>query len=747
MPRLGHHPKIRYAICTWIGAYSLLAQTATPGAAPGPPSVKVTPVTARPGDTLKLIATTDNCPGDPNTQNWLNKDSLTISGSDVVLTYRQSDQCTATFNAVVAAKPVNRELTLTVTGVRPQSNPPAAFNLGSSTFQILDSSVMPPGPIPPGLKPQVDVMWNLMSEKGCADEFGTRLAKSYYCINVVLGNNSGYSLIIAAVGFLRHQNGSEYRESTASYLSTRATVQEGQVMSARALTVATLQAAGSIVAGTAAFSGNAGRKGRLAIWSTLLGTVLSGVATAVIPDHTLKEDTALDDAALRDGKLIPNNSPVRFAVFVDRDLIEPLLLRTPDQLSADAQDAEARAAAITQRASGEQDPAKLDDLQKEARKWREWAREMRIEATAHNAADYTRQKGHTIINPIGRRKALLSEDLIAVRRALGNLIIVGDQIQYLQRVQVDSAAVTPGIEPTPVVTSQSGTIKQGVAGDVVLLGTGLAKVIKVTPVKCGANINPPILPQPDSSGNSLTLKGFTVTGCTESAIPLIIDNGSAASTYTLSITPAPQLDFPSAPATYDSSGKIVFKLTGQSLDSATPAVTLTNGQNTTTLTPTTATALSVSNASANGLDVTTTLTADYAKAGTTAKITVTTPLGGPSAGVSFTLQAAPPAPTLDDPPKQPTLKAATTLTLPLTGTALTGATKAVVILQSSGLADFIVPAASIALKADATTPDKAIAVTISGIDAKYAVAGTTASVNLTTAGGTSQSVKFTLVAP
>lgn len=304
------------------------------------PTIKISPLTAKPGDTLKLIATADNCPADPLTHGWLNKDSLTVSGNEIGTTYLLNDECSVTYNAVVAPTPLNRELTINVTGLQPKPSSPAkgdaaasspkATNLGNSTFRILDA--IPPGAIPPGINPQVDVSWTVMSEKACSDEFGTRLAKYYFCINVVLGNNSGYPLILAAVAFLRHVNNTDFRDSTASYVATRAMVQYGQVISARALSISTLQAAGAIIAGSVGFSGNAGRQGRIALWSTLVGSVAAGVIGAVIPDRTQAEDTSLDDEALRDGRLIPNNSPVRFAVFVDRDEVKPLLLRNSKQL-------------------------------------------------------------------------------------------------------------------------------------------------------------------------------------------------------------------------------------------------------------------------------------------------------------------------------------------------------------------------------------------------------------------------------
>src|SRR2546423_147438 len=79
-------------------------------------SVKVNPLTAKSGETFKLVVTLDNCPGDTSFK--LTKDSVTIAGSEVNLNKETAvvDACSVIYGATVVAKPGNRELTLLVTG-------------------------------------------------------------------------------------------------------------------------------------------------------------------------------------------------------------------------------------------------------------------------------------------------------------------------------------------------------------------------------------------------------------------------------------------------------------------------------------------------------------------------------------------------------------------------------------------------------------------------------------------------------
>ena len=71
-------------------------------------------------------------------------------------------------------------------------------------FSVADA---PPGAIPPCLEPQVDVMWAVLPRKVVKDAFGSWIWEKYHSIEVVIGNNSGYDLQLASIGFqLRNYN-------------------------------------------------------------------------------------------------------------------------------------------------------------------------------------------------------------------------------------------------------------------------------------------------------------------------------------------------------------------------------------------------------------------------------------------------------------------------------------------------------------------------------------------------------------
>jgi hypothetical protein len=129
------------------------------------------------------------------------------------------------------------------------------------------------------------------------------------------------------------------------------------------------------------------------------------------------------------------------------------------------------------------------------------------------------------------------KDLLAVRRALGKLIVVGDEIQYLQRVQVDSSAVNPEIQPGPQVSSVSGSLQAGTATTITLLGRYLANATVQAP-QCSGLSPLPIPATVDKSGTFITITGLTVPSTCPSPLVFIINNGSGAISFPVTVDPA-----------------------------------------------------------------------------------------------------------------------------------------------------------------------------------------------------------------
>lgn len=268
------------------------------------------------------------------------------------------------------------------------------------------------GPIPPGLTPSVDVAWKVVSRRISADNFGSRITKLYYPIEVAIGNNSGYDLQLASVEFqLLGDSKPDLQTLCAdpcvpsdSYYMVRATLEREQQIGMRNTTINIVKAIGPILTGSAVFfRGSTIAAGRhkanfLGITDIFSNPFEKGLEMAM-PDQTVRQLINLDNHSLRDGLIIANNTQIRTVVFVDRELIS----RKEKNMHSQG--------------GGQSQPSK--------------AKQFGAEGNTFKRKDYDPQ---------------------AVAKELGQLRLVGRSIYYLNRVSV----IANPLGPAPLVTGKTG---------------------------------------------------------------------------------------------------------------------------------------------------------------------------------------------------------------------------------------------------------------------------------------------------
>ena len=258
----------------------------------------------------------------------------------------------------------------------------ADFSITATTAQTL----------PPGLDAQVEVMWKVLPEEVVLDSFGTRVAKRYYGVEVVIGNNSGFDLQLAAVGFRNYKSlpaGSaecptdrEYPSMPVdSYQIVRGSLERAREVGFRHKLLSGFKVAGLLMTGFLPFyeAPSRAKTHYTGLTNIVSGPVISGLE-AIIPDTTINQLRQLDIQALRDGIIIPNNTHRRTMTFISK---RALVCGT----------------------------------------------------------------GKPSNNPL------------QVTSALGDLVLIGTQVQYLQRVQVVSNG-SGAVMPPPVVIALTGTEKK-----------------------------------------------------------------------------------------------------------------------------------------------------------------------------------------------------------------------------------------------------------------------------------------------
>jgi hypothetical protein len=327
---------------------------------------------------------------------------------------------------------------------KPDPSKPSTSSRGFAVFAMMDATAgATPG------SPEVDVIWDVVSKHVCADSFGKHVPESLYCIELKLGNNSGHSLQLAGVGFkIRHpfagkagiSPDASLVSANTAYQTTRSMAQAGGDISSRNMAYKALEATGLIMASFTPFFKNTNHK---ANWSTassiVSGALVQGFAL-IWPDNTVRELTNLDDQAFRDGKLINNNQQVRMMVFVDKELIRGQMKQRCTQLLTPA----------PKTPGGSSDSPDASDL----------------------------------------KKCQNSDDPTIVKVLLGDLVIVGDKLDYEGRMVVDtgvtSQEVTPALSASATMDTGSGTVTvtgASLSGVTVTMGNAAQTLTSQTPTQ------------------------------------------------------------------------------------------------------------------------------------------------------------------------------------------------------------------------------------------------------------------------
>jgi hypothetical protein len=151
---------------------------------------------------------------------------------------------------------------------------PEGTIIGIAEFDII---AIAQGAIPNGLDPEVDVMWGVMAEKVVMHNFGHKIAKHYYGIQLSIGNNTGFDLQISSVGFqLPRNTGINNRVPTNSYRATRGTLERQQQIGTRAKLVNSFKAFGLLFTGFLPFWKAVGPSANAARFADIINGPLEG---------------------------------------------------------------------------------------------------------------------------------------------------------------------------------------------------------------------------------------------------------------------------------------------------------------------------------------------------------------------------------------------------------------------------------------------------------------------------------------
>jgi len=389
--------------------------------------------------------------------------------------------------------------------------------LRSVDLQLMDTNATA---IPPGLNPQLDVMWGVLTQKDCSDLFGSRVASRVYCIEVKMGNNTGHSIQIAGMGFDLGENLCNSAKEqwctlpNISYASTRAVLQKGQIWSDRNIAYNALRAAGILVTSATPFIATTGAQATFATSASIVTGPALAAFDLIWPDETINQLQNLDNESFRDTQIITNNSSIRTMVFIEKNAVTQAIhsltnLAKPSittKSSDNANNVSKGNSADTPVTITQKTPTVMvnDSMTFTANvpvKWSVQGKQKKngsidqvsgrytapatkpagpVTVTAARVDDQGKTDTATVTienpsptNPAGlsfeARRSATEENSIQqyrmwhrsdfdpyiVKRALNSLVVVGNQIEYLQRMQVVSSTIPA---TTVTITKKTATL-------------------------------------------------------------------------------------------------------------------------------------------------------------------------------------------------------------------------------------------------------------------------------------------------
>ena len=471
---------ILYVSLSFLTSQSLPAQS--PSTEPKPVlqasdqiSISASPVVVQPGKstlTFNLGVTATEC---DKVNADLTTYTLQITGTGLSLSQPHPGKCIIdeTLSVDPSAPAGNYKLLLMDKDGTPR---------GYTDIAVLEPSA---GAIPSGLAPQVDVMWDVLSQSVCNDVFGKRVARNFYCIEIKIGNNTGHPLQLAGVGFSNHLDklpGSPIViHANTSYASTRAVLLREEVLSPRNIFYHSLQGTGLVMAGFIPFfhAANAGKNYATAV-SIVTGPLLQAINIAG-PDRVVGQLNNLDDESFRDNQVVPNNAQIRTIVFVEKRALTEQLASISDEAANGHSSALLGVAPQSQQKNengNQQAASNASDLR------------TTLQSQTLQARKNSEQKD---TNWLFKFSTGDFSPLI-VKLALGNMVVIGDVIEYLQRVQVQATpstgtASSVTVTPSELKFSDENVGSSAAAQNVTVTNSTSASLTGFSVTLSGTNLN------------------------------------------------------------------------------------------------------------------------------------------------------------------------------------------------------------------------------------------------------------------
>jgi hypothetical protein len=176
---------------------------------------------------------------------------------------------------------------------------------------------------------EIDVLWDVLPQAIAGDNFGKRVRKKFYVIQVAIANNSGVEFQLLSFGFTLGSaiSGVPPRSviPPTDYRLVRGTILQEQQNGIRNLSLSLIKGGGLLLTGFVPFFKVDRHRANFSQLLNIFSNPLEIGFELFFPDRTIENLSRLDNVAWRDGLgstlSIPNNTQVKTFIFFPKDML------------------------------------------------------------------------------------------------------------------------------------------------------------------------------------------------------------------------------------------------------------------------------------------------------------------------------------------------------------------------------------------------------------------------------------------
>lgn len=167
----------------------------------------------------------------------------------------------------------------------------------------------------------VKTVWEVLPSEIVGDNYGRAITRNYFCAEVTIQNYSGADIALAGLVFDRVVNDVHVYDPVSSYSTVRGTLAKRKLTHPRTLTLAVVDAVGSLMTGFNPYFHNDAHKANYSTFIDVISNPLAKGLSLVWKDSYPDEVNRFESDVLKDDKNIANGTTFKTKIFFPKRLL------------------------------------------------------------------------------------------------------------------------------------------------------------------------------------------------------------------------------------------------------------------------------------------------------------------------------------------------------------------------------------------------------------------------------------------